>query len=150
MAEFRINISGLSEGVHAYEFESPAKAIGLGDEYNGLVTAHANLEKSRRQLVLRVEAHVSATLVCDRCLSEFEQSLTASYVILYVPNERSMEDSEKDIEVQILAPDANYIDLDEDVRQYLMLAVPQKILCKESCNGLCPICGNNKNEKENH
>lgn len=150
MAEFRINISGLADGTHEYEFESAPAAIGLEEGYVGLVTAQAHLEKSKRQLVLRVEAQVTMKLLCDRCLREFEQRLTTSYIMLYVPNDRSMTDVEEDIEVHVLAPDDNYIELDDDVRQYLVLAVPQKVLCNESCKGLCPVCGVNKNETSCH
>jgi uncharacterized protein len=39
----------------------------------------------------------------------------------------------------------NYIDLDDDVRQYILLAIPQKLLCRDECQGFCPTCGVNKN-----
>ncbi|MBP8976052.1 MAG: DUF177 domain-containing protein [Bacteroidetes bacterium] len=148
MAEFRINISGLSEGFHNYDFETEPSAIGLDETYVGLVKVHAQLEKSKRQIMLRVEALGAATMVCDRCLEDFEQHLETKYQMLYVSEDRSMDELEDSMELQLLAPDANYIDLDEDVRQYLILAVPQKLLCSESCLGLCPVCGANRNETQ--
>ena len=33
------------------------------------------------------------------------------------------------------------IDLSEDARQTILLAVPLKLLCREDCQGLCPGCG---------
>ena len=33
------------------------------------------------------------------------------------------------------------IDLGEAVRQALILSYPDKILCKEDCKGICPVCG---------
>jgi uncharacterized protein len=39
------------------------------------------------------------------------------------------------------------IDLADDVRQTVVLAVPLKLLCKEECKGLCPRCGADLNKE---
>ena len=41
----------------------------------------------------------------------------------------------------------NILDLAEAVRQYALLAMPMKPLCRENCVGLCPTCGCNLNER---
>jgi uncharacterized protein len=41
--------------------------------------------------------------------------------------------------------DGREIDLSEAVRQYILLAMPMKPLCREDCAGLCPRCGCNRN-----
>ena len=41
-----------------------------------------------------------------------------------------------------------YVEVDEDLRQELLLAFPVKILCKEDCQGLCAGCGANLNNQE--
>jgi uncharacterized protein len=38
------------------------------------------------------------------------------------------------------------LDLTEAIRQYALLAVPMKPLCREDCAGLCPGCGRNLNQ----
>jgi len=38
------------------------------------------------------------------------------------------------------------LELHEAVRQYALLALPIKRLCREECQGLCPNCGSNLNE----
>jgi uncharacterized protein len=38
------------------------------------------------------------------------------------------------------------IDLTEAIRQYALLTVPMKALCKQDCAGLCPRCGQNLNQ----
>ena len=41
------------------------------------------------------------------------------------------------------------VDLDEIIQEQVYLSLPIiRILCKENCQGLCPVCGNNLN-KEN-
>lgn len=39
------------------------------------------------------------------------------------------------------------LDLSQAIRDNLVLALPQRLLCREDCLGLCPDCGNNLNEK---
>jgi len=48
-------------------------------------------------------------------------------------------------EVQVLSNDSTHVDLAEDVRQFVVLGLPQKMLCREDCAGLCPSCGLNLN-----
>jgi uncharacterized protein len=48
-------------------------------------------------------------------------------------------------EVQIIPQGASVLDLTEDVRQTILLSVPLKLLCSETCAGLCPRCGANLN-----
>jgi uncharacterized protein len=66
---------------------------------------------------------------------------------MYVTDGRSTVGVKKEEEIQVLSADTNYVDLDEDVRQFVLLAVPQKLLCVEKCQGLCPICGVNRNNE---
>lgn len=42
--------------------------------------------------------------------------------------------------------DHHILDLHEAVRQYALLALPMKALCRQDCAGLCPECGHNLNE----
>jgi uncharacterized protein len=37
------------------------------------------------------------------------------------------------------------IDLSEVIREQMILAIPEVVLCKEDCEGLCDKCGKNLN-----
>ena len=41
--------------------------------------------------------------------------------------------------------ESHVLDLGEAVRQYTLLALPMKPVCRETCAGLCPCCGTNLN-----
>ena len=43
--------------------------------------------------------------------------------------------------------DRNIMDISEAIRQYTVMALPIKPLCRQDCSGLCPTCGMNLNEK---
>ena len=40
------------------------------------------------------------------------------------------------------------IDLGAELREMLILAVPMSPRCRDNCLGLCPTCGQNKNERD--
>jgi uncharacterized protein len=42
---------------------------------------------------------------------------------------------------------AQTLDATEEVRQALLLALPNHARCREDCKGLCPQCGGNRNER---
>lgn len=146
MSDLTVNISRLSEGTHRYSFEVQPESLSLDSRFVQLIAVKATIDKTGRQLFLKSEIRTEATLTCDRCLAEFQNELATQYRIVYVTDELTAKE-EEDAEIQFLSPDANLLDLGEDVRQFLVLAIPQKILCSEECKGLCPECGTNRNVK---
>jgi uncharacterized protein len=147
VAEFRINISNLSEGIHEYTFEAEPSKIALDERFHGAIKARVELDKSARQISLQAELWAEATFECDRCLNDFVGKLDGTYTMFYIQGGRSTVDVQKEEELHILTADTNFIDLDEDVRQFILLTIPQKLLCKEDCQGLCPTCGINRNNE---
>jgi len=140
----RINISKLSEGIHHRSLEAEPGEIGLDGRFNAAVRIHAELEKGPKQLLLSVQVSAAGAFTCDRCLDDYTREVTAKYVIVYMFG-TNKEGDRQDKEVAFIHPDTSFIDIGEDVRQYTTLAVPQKLLCREDCRGLCPRCGTNRN-----
>ena len=86
---------------------------------------------------------------CDRCLESFHRKVESQFhVTLVVPREGSDQEEiellEEDMEVDFVKGDA--VDLGEVVREQIYLSLPMQSICKESCRGLCPVCGANLNE----
>ena len=44
--------------------------------------------------------------------------------------------------------DGKGIDVDEVVKEQILLAVPTRMLCREDCKGICPECGTDLNKGE--
>jgi len=145
VSSLRINISKLSEGDHQYSLRTDPPDIGLDERFDRIVEVEASVEKANRQMLVRIEARAAGQFVCDRCLDEFRQDVKSELTIVYVQGGDPPEDLRQSQEFQYLPPDVNIIDLGEDVRQYLILSLPLKMLCKEECAGLCPVCGSNRN-----
>lgn len=105
---------------------------------------------------------------CVRCLSEFEDPARLSFAVEYRGEETQAQRSEpRGREVRPSGPVAagelserdephenvyalagDRLELGEMLREQVILAEPMQPLCREDCRGLCPVCGQNRNERE--
>lgn len=109
-----------------------------------------------RHIVGSVEVRGSLETVvripCGRCLEPFETPIRRRYRLYFTPT--SPDDPE--------FPDADGIELDaetinrvpyegddidptESIQEQVVMALPLYPLCDETCKGLCPVCGANRN-----
>lgn len=89
---------------------------------------------------------------CVRCLERFEATVETDFHVVYT-RERGREDEElelrrEDLEVGVL--EGTTLDLAAVVGEQLFLALSPHPVCRESCQGLCPTCGGNRNLSECH
>ena len=93
---------------------------------------HVAAAARRESAVARVGVTVTAPLsaVCSRCGRPFEASFEKSLKLIY-----PMEHERRGIEI------------DDDIREEILLSFPAKILCSDSCKGLCPRCGADLNKE---
>jgi uncharacterized protein len=141
----KIQIGGLSEGIHRYEFKVAPRELELGEQFPSDVAVQTTLDKTPNQILLTSQIHVTASVVCDRCVASFTKELNPSYSMFYMFEGSEYEHMDP-AEFQVVPTGQHVIDIADDVRQSVLLAVPLKLLCKESCKGLCPSCGQNLNE----
>jgi uncharacterized protein len=40
------------------------------------------------------------------------------------------------------------LELKDVLREFVLLALPMQKLCNENCKGICPVCGQNRNQSE--
>ena len=40
------------------------------------------------------------------------------------------------------------MELNDVLREFVLLALPMQRVCSEDCKGICPVCGQNRNQKE--
>jgi uncharacterized protein len=98
------------------------------------------VSRTREGLLLQITAEAEIKTTCVRCLKEFYLPVHDMFEELYQFPSRYRE------ETDLILPDDGYIDLRPLFREYLILAMPIKGLCKLDCKGLCEICGVNLNE----
>lgn len=86
---------------------------------------------------------------CCRCLKELSIPVQSDFKYTFSPAEEKQQE-----EVELSAEDLDcaayrddFIDLDPIVYEQILLHIPLKALCAESCKGLCPHCGVNLNHE---
>jgi uncharacterized protein len=80
---------------------------------------------------------------CGRCLEPARVPVDVDLTITFVPADEDDEEIADDEDVVGFA--GNEIALDDELRDEILLALPLQVLCQESCRGLCPVCGGNRN-----
>lgn len=141
-----IKISNLNEGEHNFVFEDKVDKLDLDNPFYGKFKTSLRLNKLHDQLILEVVSDFKVKFECDRCGSDFKSSLESEYKMVYLMNEQPAET--ESINVNYLSRDADKIDISNDVREFALLSVPMKKLCKEDCKGLCYKCGKDLNTEQ--
>ena len=99
---------------------------------------------------IRVKGHFSTEVEarCARCVEAVPTKVGGDFDLLYRPlgvdagkDERSISEAETEIGYY----SGNGIELEDVLREQILLALPAKIVCSESCRRLCPRCGKNLN-----
>ena len=83
-------------------------------------------------------------LPCARCLEARTVDLEVSVAELYRDPERREPDEEDDPGYD-LVDDLTAIDLTTLARDALLVDLPVRVLCRDDCLGLCPVCGVDRN-----
>ncbi|MBI2852228.1 MAG: DUF177 domain-containing protein [Chloroflexi bacterium] len=145
----QINVAGLLKAnigtARDYVIEDTIEIAGS----HRVVLGEVNLMRTDRSILVKGTLHTDIDLTCSRCLSQFSLRLTLDIEEEYFPRIDiytgnalpALEDSEA-----FTIDEQNMLDLTEAVRQYALLSVPMKPLCRADCAGLCSVCGRNLNQ----
>jgi uncharacterized protein len=89
-------------------------------------------------------------LRCDRCLVPYHRDLDSEFRVFLTlkdpgATETELEVLDEDLEVDFLQ--GMEVNVNDIIQEQIYLALPMKLLCAESCRGLCSHCGLNLNQK---
>ena len=109
---------------------------------NPVVFEFHNIGDGKLQLVGNTSFKLGS--VCDRCLSEVDFEVAVSFEYTFAKPDGYHEiDDEQEVYMKGYELDAEALITNE-----LLMSLPMKVLCKETCKGLCPVCGKNRNDGE--
>ncbi|MBC8080672.1 MAG: DUF177 domain-containing protein [Gorillibacterium sp.] len=108
-------------------------------------TLVAELQAVTEQGVVEVTGLLTlpVTLLCSRCLCEVQETLAIPFRERFT--KESIEDGD-DSDLHLVKEDP--VDLKPFVEEAVWMALPYIPLCSEDCEGLCPVCGVNRNEQD--
>ncbi|MDX6693112.1 MAG: hypothetical protein QOF02_715 [Blastocatellia bacterium] len=147
----RIEVEQLEGGGKPFEHRYEPEELILDEERARLTEApQVRGVASRRGEEARLRGSVTARaeVDCDRCLKSVAVPIETEFDLTYIPasiyvEQETAELQEADLLVSVYEGGA--IDVDEIVREQILLALPEQVLCREECHGLCPVCGTDRN-----
>lgn len=86
--------------------------------------------------------------LCGRCLDEYTFSLDQDFAFVLTPERPKAERGAEELhggELGLSGYSGDEIDLAPLIAEQVILALPTRPLCSESCRGLCETCGANRN-----
>lgn len=109
----------------------------------------ARLQRVEDTVHVAGEASVALQAACVRCLEPAAVELVVPLELALVPRTAlpaAGEDGELETaDLGVGSHDGHLVDLEACVRDELLLALPQRPLCRADCAGLCDRCGHNRN-----
>jgi uncharacterized protein len=133
------------------DYSIPFKDLNLPEEYSfdkENVDVHLYVIKDDKDYVISLNLKSDIKLQCGRCLENYIMDIdTSSDIIL---SHKDIHDhnelSEEDLIVEYLEDEENF-NLNNLIREEIIVQTPMKPLCDENCKGICPICGADKNKE---
>lgn len=123
--------------------ESPLNVEGLG--LIDPVRYRLDIYKVDGDLEVDVQVEYTFDTNCDRCLKPLHEEVQSdSHIIVTTKDD---EDAEDDV---MVVPSFEEFPLEELVFSQVITSVPTKVLCDDTCRGLCPVCGKDLNENPDH
>jgi uncharacterized protein len=116
-----------------------------------LVEEHHGKHQVIKDIRLNGNVATSIELPCARCLEPVLQDVDRSFDLLYRPlgsDAGKEEMSVTAVDAEIGYYQGNGLELEDALREQVILALPLRVLCREDCKGLCPQCGTNLNTEQ--
>lgn len=143
----KISIQNLKQGLSSFSENIAADFIDnkYSKYYPNDFSVYVELDKIEKDFRARILMKSVANYICDRCLKDFKIEIELQQEQIYKTGS-TIVDTDEDI--IILPVDAVDIDLTNVLNEMVVLNHPIKMLCKESCKGICPNCGTDLNNNE--
>ena len=139
-----------------FDLDVPAGEI----DYDGKVTQSSALHAAGTAQLLsaslgevRVQGKLSVKVdaPCDRCLEPAAAEIVNDFDLVYMPAEELKTGGEDEVDADALEVgfyEGNGLELNDVLREVVLLALPMPLVCSEECKGMCPVCGQNRNQAE--
>lgn len=100
---------------------------------------------------IRVQGSLNVTVqaTCDRCLEATSFPIENQFDLVYMPATEANAGGEDEIDqagIEVGFYEGSRLALNDVLREVVLLALPMQLICTEACKGICPVCGQNRNQ----
>ena len=120
-------------------------SILYGVRFPSPMEASGEVVNSAGYMRLRLDLSLDFVAPCARCLADVGGTYRFTLEKTVATPEMLEGLDEDKIDEYAIVRDG-FLDLDEPARSLLLSEFPSRVLCREDCRGLCPVCGRDLNE----
>lgn len=146
MGDVEIDISSLKRGLKEmveFSFQGEVQSFHP-DVVTSEVIVQGRVTRSSDGLYgVSGQLSAPATAVCGRCLQPYSIDLSQEFAECF----KQADAVETANAAECFLVQGDRIDLQDMVQHLLCFAIPSKLLCGEACAGICPICGQDRNQQ---
>jgi len=140
----KISIGSLKEGSQQVSLEVNPAELSLEENIiKGNINLLLDLFKADNQLEIKASVNGILELECDRCLDLFEKKFEQKLELVYI-QKSPREEVYNDDYLRIYLPHMKTVDITNDIKEMVMLAVPMRKVPPEKEDGSCTWCGKTK------
>ena len=126
------------------DIDEPGGTWGPGDDaLEGDLDLDLALEMLLEGLLIRGAVRFVTVQPCARCLREVRDDRDVEVTELFAQPRRDHQ-PEPGYEID----PGGTIELDTMLREAVVVSLPVRVLCREDCQGLCPVCGTDRNDDD--
>ena len=143
-----IDVSPLLRGeVSKIDIDYKLKAESIADiEFPEEAHVRGELTDNAGYMRLCLSADLPYKSECARCLAPVSGVFSLDFERTVAPEGMLTEEQLEDNVDEYIVIEDGKIELDDAVKEELMLDFPRKLLCSDDCLGLCPKCGKPKKD----
>lgn len=141
----KINVAKAKQqigGVFPFHYTIAGEKLGLdsGTSWGeSQIVVNGEFVNNGQNIEVRGLIRSVGEFVCSRCLEDMSVKLEVPFLEYFL--EEGSESDEKDVVFYT----SDEIEIDDLIRENLILAEPITPVCSADCHGLCPSCGTNLN-----
>lgn len=151
-----ISLQELQQHSVGFKVDIPAGLIEFDGKVRQSDVLHAEgsaelLNHSLGEIRLQGNLQVTVDAACDRCLEPVSLAIRSPFDLVYMPASVAAEGGEDEIDeaaVEVGYYEGSGLQLNDVLREVVLLALPMQLVCGEDCKGICPVCGQNRNQRE--
>ena len=144
---------GLLKRVKCLEIDElvPAGAVlleGVGLTFDGPLHVRLTVEEQGEDVIATGSLEGKAEMPCRRCLEPVILRLDHPVRLWFRAGISELEAEAEEDHIYAMPAKTRELDMSTAIREHVILGMPEYVMCKEDCRGLCPHCGTDLNREK--
>ncbi|NLL52786.1 MAG: DUF177 domain-containing protein [Peptococcaceae bacterium] len=144
----KLNVAGLRRivgGTENFFFREDFPPLQLGESkyfFQSPIEVHLTVNNTGKSLFVEGKINGGLEVLCSKCLKSFTYQMNFDFEDEFIPAKYYVESHDEN---DAFVFDKDEFSIDERIQEHILLHLPMRFICSDSCQGLCPQCGTDLN-----